>query len=143
MTRYLLDTNIVSNATRPVPSPSLEAWITDQLDEDLYVSAFTLAEIWRGILIAPAGRRKDRLLEWFSGPTGPQALFSGRILPFDERAALIWARLMANGSAAGRPRSGIDMIIAAVAEANDCVIVSDNERDFAGLRLFNPMRAAP
>jgi hypothetical protein len=143
VTRYLLDTNIVSNATKPIPSPPLAAWITDQLDEDLYVSALTLAEIWRGILVAPIGRRKDRLAEWFAGPSGPQALFSGRILPFDERAAPVWARLMAAGSAAGRSRSGIDMIIAAVAEANDCVIVSDNERDFAGLTLFNPMRAAP
>jgi hypothetical protein len=139
----LLDTNIVSNATKPVPSASLEAWISDQLDEDLYVSALTLAEIWRGVLQASVGRRKDRLAEWFSGPSGPQALFSGRILPFEESAALIWGRLMAAGTATGRPRSGIDMIIAAVAEANGCVIVSDNERDFAGLPLFNPMRAAP
>ena len=60
---------------------------------------------------------------WFSGPEGPQALFAGRVLPFDEKASLIWARLMADGTAKRRPRSPLDMIIAAVAEANDCVIV--------------------
>jgi len=120
VSRFLLDTNIVSNATKPLPSASLAAWISDQVDEDLCVSSLTIAEIWRGVLATPVGRRKDRLTEWFSGPSGPQALFSGRILPFDEGAALIWARLMATGAATGRPRSGIDMIIAAVAEANGC-----------------------
>jgi toxin FitB len=34
------------------------------------------------------------------------------------------------------------MIIAAVAEANDCVVVSDNEKDFAGVEMVNPMRSA-
>jgi predicted nucleic acid-binding protein len=33
------------------------------------------------------------------------------------------------------------MVIAAVAEANDCVVVTDNERDFDGLRFLNPMRS--
>ena len=71
-----------------------------------------------------------------------QALFAGRVLPFDETAALIWARLMAEGTAAGQPRSALDMIIAAVAEANDCVMVTDNGRDFAGLEIVNPLRTA-
>jgi len=34
------------------------------------------------------------------------------------------------------------MIIAAVAEANDCVLVTDNEKDFIGLKIVNPLRAA-
>ena len=78
---------------------------------------------------------------WFSGTEGPPALFAGRVLPFDEKAGLVWARLMADGKAKGRPRSPLDMIIAAVAEANDCVIVTENERDFAGLKVVNPLRA--
>ena len=56
-----------------------------------------------------------------------------RILPFDERAGLHWARLMAEGKSTGRPRSELDMIIASVAGANDCVVATNNERDFAGL----------
>ena len=80
------------------------------------------------------------ILLTFSGPEGPPALFSGRVLPFDERAALVWARLMADGTAKGRPRSPLDMIIAAVAEANDCAVVTENEKDFAGLKFINPLR---
>ena len=49
---------------------------------------------------------------------------------------------MAEGKAAGRALSALDMIIAAVAEANDCLVVTDNEKDFAGLKIVNPLRAA-
>ena len=141
MTRYLLDTNIISNIVKPVPSAALVAWMAAQADEDLFISALTIAEVRRGVLERPAGRKRRQLESWFSGPTGPQALFAGRVLSFDENAALIWARLMAGGTATGRPRSALDMMIAAIAEVNDCVVATDNERDFAGMTIVNPMRA--
>jgi predicted nucleic acid-binding protein len=140
--RYLLDTNILSNFTKPAPSESLVAWMADQSDDDLFIASLTLAELRRGVLEKPAGRRRDQLDAWFSGPQGPQALFAGRILAFDERAGLAWAELMAEGRAAGRPRSGLDTIIAAIAAANGCVVVTDNERDFAGIEIINPIRGA-
>jgi hypothetical protein len=138
--RYLLDTNIISNITKPAPSEPLVIWMSEQSDEDLYIASLTVAEIRRGVLEKPAGKRRDQLEAWFSGPEGPQALFAGRVLPFDEAAALIWARLMADGKARGRRRSGLDTIIAAVAEANDCLVVTDNEKDFEGIRIVNPLR---
>ena len=140
MTRYLLDTNIISNVIKPEPSPSLLAWMGEQNDDDLFIASLTIAEIQRGILEKPRGRRRRALDAWFVSSEGPQALFAGRILAFDERAGLLWARLMAEGKAIGRPRSGLDMIIAAVAVANDCIVVTDNERDFAGLEIMNPLR---
>lgn len=141
MTRYLLDTNILSNATKPTPSASLVAWLADQNDDDLFIASLTIAEIRRGLLEKSAGKKRDELDRWFSGPEGPPALFAGRVLPFDEKAALAWARIMAEGTLKGRPRSGLDMIVAAIAEANDCMVVTDNEKDFAGLRFVNPLRA--
>jgi hypothetical protein len=142
VTRYLLDTNVISNLVKPVPSESLLGWMAEQLDDDLHISAWTVAEVRRGILEMPIGRKRQALEDWFSGPEGPQALFAGRVLPFDDRAGLAWARLMAEGTAAGRPRSALDMIIAAVAEVHDCMIVTDNEKDFAGLDFINPLRPA-
>src|SRR5689334_24666151 len=103
--RYLLDTNVISNVTKPAPSDALLAWMAEQSDDSLHVASLTVAEIWRGVLEKPAGRRRRELEAWFSGPEGPQALFAGRVLPFDERAALVWARLMAEGTTGGRPRS--------------------------------------
>jgi toxin FitB len=142
VTRYLLDTNVISDVVKPQPSESLVAWMAAQRDEHLFIASLTLAEIRRGILEKSNGKKRAALDGWFSGPEGPQALFAGRILPFDERAGLFWAELMAKGKAAGQPRSGLDMIIAAVAVANDCVVVTDNEKDFAGIRTINPMRGS-
>lgn len=142
MTRYLLDTNIISNVVKPQPSESLLAWMSAQRDEDLFIASLTVAEICRGILEMPLGKKRDALDTWFSGSEGPQALFVGRILSFDDNAGLIWARLMAEGKAVGRPRSGLDMIVAAVAAANQCVVVTENEKDFAGIPIVNPIREA-
>lgn len=141
MSRYLLDTNILSNVTKPTPSDSLLLWMSEQADEDLFIASLTVAEIWSGVLQRPAGKKRRELEKWFAGPEGPHALFAGRVLPFDERAGLIWARLMAAGAKAGRPRSALDMIVASIAEANNCIVVTDNERDFAGVMFINPMRA--
>ena len=140
MSRYLLDTNIISSVTKPVPPESLLAWMAGQADENLFISALTIAEVRRGVLEKPAGRKRDQLEAWFAGPEGPSALFAGRVLPFDEKAGLVWARLMAEGKAQGRSRSALDTIIAAVAEANECIVVTGNERDFIGVETFNPLR---
>ena len=140
MSRYLLDTNIISNIVKPKPSELLMKWMAAQRDEDLFIASLTIAEIRRGILEKPRGKKRDTLDAWFSGPEGPQELFMDRILAFDDKAALIWARLMADGTSTGRPRSTLDVIIAAVAGANDCVVVTENEKDFSDIQFINPLR---
>ena len=112
----------------------------EQFDDELFISSMTLAEIQQGILGEPAGKKRDALKAWFSGPDGPPALFEGRVLAFDEAAASHWARLMVDGKKIGKPRSQLDMIIAATAEANHCVIATANEKDFAGLKFVNPFK---
>jgi len=143
VTRYLLDTNIISDIVKPKPSESLLTWMANQRDDHLFIASLTLAEIHRGILDKPNGRKRAALEVWFAGPEGPQALFAGRILPFDDKAGLVWARLMADGKAKGRTRSGLDTIIAATAEAHACIVVTDNERDFDGIETINPLRSLP
>ena len=138
--RDLLDTDIISNVTQPSPSPTLLTWMAEQDDDDLFIASFTVAEIRRVILEKPAGKRRDELEDWFVGPEGPLALFAGRVLAFDEAAARIWARLMADGKAARRPGSALDTIIPAVAEANNCVVVTGNGKDLAGVEFINPFR---
>ena len=73
MTRYLLDTNIISNATKPVPAQALVQWMGEQEDEALFMSTLSLAEIWRGILEKPAGKKRRELEAWFGGPDGPRS----------------------------------------------------------------------
>ena len=141
MSRYLLDTNIISNVTKVVPSASLLAWMAEQADETLFISALTIAEIRRGVVEKPPGRKRDQLEAWFAGSEGPSTLFAGRVLPFDEKAGLVWARLMAEGGAKASSRSVLDTMIAAIAEVNDCILVTDNQRDFDGVETLNPLRS--
>jgi predicted nucleic acid-binding protein len=117
VTRYLLDTNIVCEALKPQPSAAIASWLQAQSDADLFLATLTVAEIWRGVLTAPIGRRQQELERWFLGPLGPQALFRNRILAFDENAAIEWGRIVAEGRRAGQPRSPLGMLIAATAAA--------------------------
>ncbi len=143
MTRYLLDTNIVSEAAKPHPAPAIAEWLRGQSASDLFIATLTIAEIWRGILELPSVRRRVSLQAWFVGSEGPPALFRQRVLAFDEASALEWGRIIAEGRATGRSRSPLDMIIAAIAVANDCVVVTANERHFEGIIEFiNPLRIA-
>ena len=141
MNRYLLDTSIISKVTKPRPSKFLLQWMAQQADENLFISSLTLAEVWLGVLQKPLGPARDLLESWFAGPDGPLELFAGRILAFDETAGLVWAKLMATGRAKGQPRSALDMIIAATAITNHCIVVTDNERHFADVQAINPLRS--
>lgn len=138
--RYLVDTNLVSELVLPRPPEALLAWFGRQPDEALFIATLTLAEIRRGILEKAPGRRRRDLDAWFAGPEGPRRLFAGRILAFDETAALEWARLMAKGTAVGRPRSALDMVVAATAAAHGLVVATANERHFrdVGVAWINP-----
>lgn len=138
MTRWLVDTNIVSDAIQKVPLPAVARWFGAQPDQDLFIASLTLAEIARGILEMPASAKRQRLAAWFDGHTGPAQLFAGRILAFDANCADIWARMMADGKRKGRPRDALDTIIAAIAVANDCTVVTRNIRDFEGVPAFDP-----
>jgi toxin FitB len=138
--RFLLHTNIISNATKPQPSAMLLSWLADQVDSDLFTSTLSLAEIPRGILEKSVGKKRRELEDWFGGPEGPGELFRGRILGFDERAAITWGRLMAERTRSGRPGSALDMRIASIAHVNDCILVTDNEKQFPGIKVFNPLR---
>src|SRR5260370_41272310 len=110
-----------SNAKNPLASQKpLTEWMAKQVDDDLFICSLSLAEIYGGILEKPSGKKRRELEEWFKGPEGPQALFRGRVLAFDERAALIWARLMWQGTHGGRPRRAFDMGVAAIVEGSDC-----------------------
>jgi toxin FitB len=113
-------------------------WLGAQDDRRLFISSLTVGEISRGILSMPPGRRRNALEVWFAGADGPHSLFAGRILSFGTKAVLKWADLMAAGDRGGRRRSAIDMMTAAVALTNDCVVVTANAKDFDGIEIFYP-----
>ena len=96
----LLDTNVISEAIKPMPHPSVRGWLDAQAAETLFLSSVTVAEMTFGIRMLPAGRRKQALEAVLAGVL---ALFAGRVLAFDEAAACATARWWC-----GRARRGKD-----------------------------------
>ena len=138
--RYLLDSSILRSILDAHPSAPLAAWLDAQPDESLYISSMNLAEIWNGILALASGQQRQEKESWFAGPRGPRVVFGNRVLTFDDKAAAIWARLVFEREAADLPRAPVDMMYAAIAEANDCVLVTDADERFTGLNVINPTK---
>src|SRR5271168_5390536 len=95
----VLDTNVVSEAMKPEPHPSVRAWLNNQATETLYLSSVTLAELLFGIAVLPAGKRKDMLAQALDGL---MRLFRDRVLAFDTDAARRYAELAVAAQIRGR-----------------------------------------
>ena len=63
----LLDTNVVSEAMKPEPHPSVRDWLDAQAAETVFLSSVTIAELLFGIGALPRGKRKDRLAAALDG----------------------------------------------------------------------------
>lgn len=135
----VLDTNVLSELMRPQPDARVLAWFDGQAETTFFITAITCAEILLGIGLLPAGKRKDALAEATSRMFEQD--FGGRCLPFDEHAAGVYARLVAERTRAGHPVSTEDGEIAAIALLHGLPLVTRNVKDFdniAGLSLVNP-----
>lgn len=129
----LVDTNVLSETTRPHPDANVLRWLAE-LDEDrAFVSVVTLAELRRGVLLPDAGRRRTALGEWLDRDLRER--FSGRILPVNEAVAERWAELMADSRRRGITISAMDGLIAATASCKGLSVATRNTSDFAGLGL--------
>jgi predicted nucleic acid-binding protein len=135
---YLLDTNVLSEVSRPQPSPIVLRWL-EELDEDRgHISVITLAELRRGALLLAPGRRRDTLMNWIDGDLRDR--FAGRIAPVNDEVADRWSEVMAARRAEGRGLGVMDGFIAATALVLGLTVVTRNVRDFAflGDRVLNP-----
>lgn len=136
----LLDTNVVSEAIKPTPHPSVRAWLDAQAAETLFLSSVTVAEMAFGIGALPAGRRRQALAAALEGVL---ALFAGRVLAFDEAAALRYGELAVRARAAGKGFPTPDGYIAAIAAARGFMVASRDGSAFAaaGVAVIDPWRA--
>lgn len=121
--KYLLDTNVVSALRVRGRNQPVERWAASVPVGDQFVSAFTIAEIERGVI---AKERSDAgqgavLRRWFEENVVPT--FAGRVLPFDVSAARILAAYRAPGHA---PFD--DALIAAIAESAQMTIATRNTK---------------
>ena len=134
----VLDTNVISEMFRGEKDPNVRAWMFKQDPESVYLTATTLAELNRGVERLSVGRKRDAIANWIEIIL--RQSFAGRILPFDETAAILWGELMGRGDKNGRPRPPLDTQIAAVALSHGFELATRNTSDFdgVGLTLINP-----
>jgi toxin FitB len=135
---YLLDTNVPSEFSRDRPEPRVVEWLKAQPVAMLFLSAVTIGEIRKGLVVLPQGRRRADLETWFQ--TDLLIWFRDRILPVTNSIADRWGVLDGQCQLKGTPLNTADGMIAATALEHDLTVVTRNLRDFAGLgaHLFNP-----
>lgn len=136
----VLDTNVVSEAMKPSPDLLVRSWLNDQAAEKLYLSSVTLAELFFGIGLLPAGSRKNRLADTL---TRLMTLFNSRILSFDIAAATHYGKLAVRARLAGQGLPVADGYIAAIAAAQKFSVASRDTAPFiaAGIEVINPWQA--
>jgi hypothetical protein len=146
VTRYLVDTNVISAAapTAGIQRPELVAWM-DAHSRDLFLSAITIAEIADGIAKAKregASRKAADLAAWLQTV---QHLYGDRILPFDSPTAEIAGALSDLARSRGHSPGFADIAIAATARGHDLTVLSRNARDFAptGVAVLDPFEKLP
>ncbi len=135
MSRYLLDTNVVSELRRPKPHGAVIAWLERVPDDDVFIPAIVIGELQAGIERTREVDhvKADEIERWLE-----QTLTTSQVLDLDAEVLREWARLM--------HRRSVDLLqdalVAAVARVNALVVATRNERDFQhfGVEIFNPFK---
>ena len=134
----VLDTNVISELMRREPDPRVMAWVAEQPMAGVFTTTLTQAEIFYGLALLPAGRRRDDLL------AAARPMFdvdlAGRVLPLDTEATSAYPAIAAGRKQDGKPISQIDAQIAAIVRSRGARLATRNVRDFAdcGITVVDP-----
>ncbi len=132
--KYLVDANVLSEPTKPVPDPIVLAWLRKH-ERDIAVDPVILGELRFGILLLPKGKKRSALEAWFD--SGVKRL---HCLPWEATTGLRWAELLASLRKSGKSMPIKDSLIATTAIVHGLTLVTRNGADFknAGLPIVNP-----
>jgi predicted nucleic acid-binding protein len=134
----VLDTDVVSEVIRVEPNPEVIGWIDGLLDDEVFITAVTEAELLYGMEQLPDGKRKSAL-----GGAIEEIVeddFRDRVLPFDHGAASHYGRIVAGRERVGRPIAALDAQIASICAFWGATLATRNISDFVGtgIELVNP-----
>lgn len=134
----ILDTNIISEFMRELPDANVRQWISTQKPIHLGITTITIAEIQRGLMHLPMGKRRIRLTAGFTDFV--TEAFSGRIFSFDEEAAYSYGETAAKCETSGFNTDAVDLMIAAIAKSQHAAIATRNVKDFSGcgVKIIDP-----
>lgn len=127
--KYLVDANVLSEATRPEPHAAVVQWLRKH-ESKLVVNPIVLGEIEYGIGLTPSPRKKKELQRWYA--EGLQHL---RVVDLDSGTASVWAALLVRLKKEGRAMPVKDSLIAASALQHQLTIVTRNTGDFRNARV--------
>lgn len=132
--KYLVDANVLSEATRPRPNAAVVDWLRRH-EREIVVDPVILGEIRFGILLLPKGKRRSSLERWFDA--GVKRL---QCLHWEAETGLRWAELLARLRKAGRSMPIKDSLIAATALEHGLTVATRNRADFekAGTPVVDP-----
>jgi predicted nucleic acid-binding protein len=135
---YLLDTNVLCEATRPQPDDHAAAWLSAQSALTLFVSLISIAEIRKGILLLPEGKKRTKLAIWLESELLPA--FANRVISLGEAEMNEWAALQAEAEKNGHRLPVVDSLIAATARCHGLTLATRNIQDFrhCGIPVHNP-----
>ncbi len=134
MMTFLVDANILSEATKSQPDANVVAWLADH-ETELAINPIILGELRFGIVSLPRGKRRTKLLEWLDAGVRYLAM-----LNLDAETASHWGQLLADLKTHGRAMPIKDSLIAATALQFDLPVATRNTKDFlfAGVEVVNP-----
>ena len=115
----LLDTGTLAEVLRSAPSPNLVRRLTSIPPRDRWTSVISVSQL----LLAARRSRHTRLMQDVL-----RLVAAIKVAPFDLTAAQSFAKLSAGTALEGDPD---DAMIAAIALANDCTLVTRRPGDFA------------
>jgi len=132
MIKYLLDTNVLSEAVKALPDRCVMKMLENHQDE-IATAAPVWHELLYGCLRLPVSRKREMLQAYLE-----DVVFrSMDILPYDERAAEWHARQRSKLSLHGKMPTFVDGQIAAITSVNGLILVTRNTQDF---KLFENFR---
>lgn len=138
----ILDTNVLSEVTKPDPHPGVLQWLAS-LSDEVATTAVSAAELRAGLRIMPEGRRKRSLEKVVHGQLAEFDSL-GYILHFDHAASVEYAEVLAQRKDRGRPISPQDAMIAAICRRENAPLATRNVGDFehTDVEVINPWAPA-
>ncbi|MFK3843469.1 type II toxin-antitoxin system VapC family toxin [Serratia sp. NPDC087055] len=138
----ILDTHVIAETLRPNPHYNVLTWLNEKDNDELYLSAIVLAELFGGVACMPDGKRQRILKHKLAEAV--QIRFDEQTLPFDTLCALQYAELMGKNQREGRLMSRVDTQIAATCLHYGAALATRNTKDFihCGIELIDPWQAS-
>ena len=119
--KFMLDTNTCIYIIKRKPPDVIERFNQAEISQ-IGISSITLSELFYGVSKSSKPEQNQMALTQFVAPL--------EILPYDDEAALYYGDLRAHLEKQGTPIGSLDMLIAAHALSIDCILVTNNVREF-------------